>query len=79
VTLKVKYFDFSQITRSITLPGPVYKSDDIYKTVLRLLEKTEAGKKKIRLVGISMSNFGEKIIVKKPEKRPDEGLLPFPE
>ncbi|MGA2141393.1 MAG: DNA polymerase IV [Brevinematales bacterium] len=79
VTLKVKYFDFSQITRSITLPGPVYKSDDIYKTVLRLLEKTEAGKKKIRLVGISMSNFGEKIIVKKPEKKPDEGLLPFPE
>ncbi len=73
ITLKIKYYDFRLITRSITLSGPVYKSADILKTALLLLDKTEAGKVKIRLVGISMSNFGRKEIKRKPE----EGLL-FP-
>jgi DNA polymerase-4 len=74
VTLKIKYYDFKLITRSVTLPEPIYKSGEIFNTVRRLLEKTEAGKKKIRLAGISMSNFGKKEV----KLRPDEGPLLFP-
>ncbi len=57
VTLKVKYFDFQGITRSITLPSPVYKSKDIMDQMPSLLKKTDAGKKKIRLLGISLSGL----------------------
>ncbi len=57
VTLKVKYFDFKSITRSVTVENPVESASDIMKTVRPLLQKTEAGKKKVRLLGISISNF----------------------
>jgi len=59
VTLKVKYFDFAQVTRSVSLSEPVYSALDIYGHVLELLKKTEAGTKKIRLLGVSTHNFNE--------------------
>ena len=57
VTLKIKYFDFKSITRSITLENPVQDSNNILNYSQELLKKTEAGSKKIRLIGISISNF----------------------
>ena len=57
VSLKVKYADFKQITRAITLPEPIDDSAEIYATACRLLGKTEAGKRPIRLIGISLSQF----------------------
>jgi DNA polymerase IV len=57
ITLKVKYNDFSRITRSITLSEA---SDDalmIYSKVCELLGRTSIGKKPVRLLGISVSNF----------------------
>ena len=57
VTLKVKYFDFTTITRSITLEEPVRGPAVIKEQLPGLLEKTEAGNKKIRLLGITVSNF----------------------
>ncbi len=57
ITLKVKYFDFQSVTRSITLQEPVDKSSTIMKHIRLLLKKTEAGLRKIRLLGISISNF----------------------
>jgi DNA polymerase-4 len=57
VTLKVKYFDFKSITRSITVPGAVDEAVVMMKYVTELLEKTEAGAKKVRLLGISLSNL----------------------
>jgi DNA polymerase-4 len=58
VTLKVKYGDFVQITRSITLPNSTDDGSEIYSVACRLLKKTEATKKPIRLLGISLSHFG---------------------
>ena len=55
VTLKVKYFDFVQITRSTTLPKFTDDGLEIYSVACRLLEKTEVTKKPIRLLGISLS------------------------
>jgi DNA polymerase-4 len=75
VTLKVKYSDFQSITRSRTLEKPVVLSRDIIKHIKELLEKTDAGRKKVRLLGITISNFLEKAI------KPTQGKqlhLPFP-
>jgi len=60
VTLKVKYHDFTQVTRAATLPSPTDDGATIYRTVLPLLKKTEAGRRPVRLLGISVSHFGEK-------------------
>jgi DNA polymerase-4 len=57
VTLKVKYFDFQSITRRITVSEPIAGADIIMKYVSSLLDNTEAGMKKVRLLGISISNF----------------------
>ncbi len=57
VTLKVKYHDFVQITRSATLPKPTDDGLEIYSTVCRLLEKTQVTIKPIRLLGISLSHL----------------------
>jgi DNA polymerase IV len=57
VTLKVKYFDFVQNTRSTTLPKSIDDGLEIYSVACRLLKKTEVTKKPIRLLGISLSQL----------------------
>jgi DNA polymerase-4 len=57
LTLKVKYHDFQSVTRSVTLPEPIRDVDVIMKNVKALLANTDAGKKKVRLLGVSVSNF----------------------
>lgn len=57
ITLKVKYSDFVQITRSTTLPKFTDDGPEVYSTVCRLLEKTEVGKRPVRLLGISLSQL----------------------
>jgi len=57
ITLKVKYFDFVQITRSATLPKSIDDGFELYSVACRLLKKTEITKKPIRLLGISLSQL----------------------
>ena len=57
VSLKVKYSDFTQITRAATLPEPTDDSIEIYSTSCRLLKKTAVGKRPVRLLGISLSQL----------------------
>ncbi len=60
VVLKVKYHDFEQITRSRTLPRFPAGVDEIYSVARELLEeKTEAGKKPVRLLGLGISGLVE--------------------
>jgi DNA polymerase IV len=56
ITLKVKYQDFRQITRSLTLPEPTDDGRTVYRQACGLLSKTEAGSRPIRLLGISISH-----------------------
>jgi DNA polymerase-4 len=58
ITLKVKYSDFVQITRSTTLAEATDDGSLIYSTVCRLLGKTEVGKRPARLLGVSLSQLG---------------------
>lgn len=60
ITLKIKYFDFKQITRSVTINKRVQSGATIYSHIKELLENTLAGKKKIRLLGVSMHGFEDK-------------------
>jgi DNA polymerase-4 len=74
ITIKVRYSDFTTITRSHTAEATRDPSDLTARAV-RLLEKTDAGRRPVRLLGVSLHNFcteGE------PEpKEPDH--LPFGE
>ena len=57
ITLKIKYFDFQSVTRSITITEAADRASVIMEHIKPLLDKTEAGQKKVRLLGISLSNF----------------------
>lgn len=57
VTLKVKYADFTTNTRSHTLPDPVNVANEILLVCRDLMKLTEAGQRKIRLLGVSLSNL----------------------
>ena len=57
LTLKVKYDDFESITRSISFKNSIESKSTIIKFGHELLEGTEAGKRKIRLLGLTVSNL----------------------
>ena len=59
ITLKVKYDDFTKITRSISLEHPIYKAADIRTSVYNLVKNLEKNKGKIRLLGVTVSNLSE--------------------
>ncbi len=73
ITLKVKYYDFQTITRSLTIKDLITDSRIIMKYVLLLLKNTLAGKKKVRLLGITISNF-----LDNSSKTPKYAQLPLP-
>jgi DNA polymerase-4 len=59
LTLKVKYHDFRQITRSKSLLTPINPLQDIIAIACELVESAFTGSEKVRLLGITLSNFGE--------------------
>ena len=61
LTIKVKYADFSQVTRSLTLEEVFNDIRSITPHLPGLLDKTEAGEKKVRLLGVTASNFTNEI------------------
>jgi DNA polymerase-4 len=56
VTIKVRYSDFTTITRSHTAP-PTRDEAGLVERAVRLLDKTEAGRRPIRLLGVSVHNL----------------------
>jgi DNA polymerase-4 len=56
VTIKVRYGDFTTITRSHSAP-PTRDPDDVVRRALALLDKTEAGRRPVRLLGAGVSNL----------------------
>jgi DNA polymerase-4 len=67
VTLKVRYGDFTTVTRSHTA-APTRDETDLTTRAVRLLDKTEAGRRPVRLLGVSVHNFSSE---------GDDGRLPF--
>ena len=56
VTIKVRYSDFTTITRSHTA-APTQDPDDIAERAVALLAKTDAGSRPVRLLGASVHNL----------------------
>lgn len=73
ITLKIKYHDFKLITRSQSFLFPTNDVQTIAETAKMLLGQTDLTFKKIRLLGITLSNFGE--ATAKERRRENPGQL----
>ena len=71
VTIKVRYSDFTTVTRSHTAP-PTRDPALIAARAVELLDKTEAGRRPVRLLGVSVHNLCEEAGAASPVVR-----LPF--
>ncbi|MBI3049359.1 MAG: DNA polymerase IV [Acidobacteria bacterium] len=72
VTIKVRYHDFTTITRSHSA-DPTQDEESIVARALTLLDRTEAGRRPIRLLGVSVHNLCTDLVA-----APDEqAQLPF--
>lgn len=76
VTVKVKYADFQQATRSRTLAVPVRAQQDLHEIGVALVRTLYPLSKGIRLVGVTLSGFaarvdgsGEQLSLALPEHR----------
>lgn len=68
VTLKVRFSDFKTISRRVTLKQYTYGIFDIQKSAISILKNIDLKRKKIRLIGVSVSGLKENFLL--------EGLIP---
>lgn len=73
ISLKLRYFDFTTITRCASFANPLKNEDEAFEAASLLLKKTKAGVRPVRLLGVSFSSICEK------EERELQPLLPFGE
>ncbi len=57
LTLKIRYHDFTTVTRSVTPACLFIRCSDIMDRVPTLLAATEAGQRQVRLLGLTVSNL----------------------
>jgi DNA polymerase IV len=78
VTLKAKFADFTQVTRSRTLPEAICDTQTIFDTAVSLLSELNP-KQDLRLIGVGVSQFGDKprqlsLLEPEPAARPKGAL-----
>jgi DNA polymerase-4 len=77
VTIKVRYSDFTTITRSHTVAPATRDLGELSARAVALLGRTEAGRRPVRLLGVAVHG-----LVPSPclddDRRPSSHLLPFP-
>jgi DNA polymerase-4 len=74
LTLKVKYDDFQNMTRSHTQGEPIDQAEVMLTLAEQMLAKTEAGARAVRLLGLTVSNLTTDI----PFDETAQMELPFP-
>ncbi len=57
VKLKLRWPDFTTLTRQTSLPQPTDQDEEIYKTALDLLKKVRRHGQEVRLIGVGVSGF----------------------
>ncbi len=57
LTVKVRYGDFTQVTRSGSRSDPIEDLAEARSLALGLLSRTEAGDRPVRLLGVGVANF----------------------
>jgi nucleotidyltransferase/DNA polymerase involved in DNA repair len=60
ITLKLRFADFTTLTRSCTLGEPIALTEEIYARALTLFQKIPLRGRKVRLVGIALSKLTAK-------------------
>jgi DNA polymerase-4 len=73
VTIKVRYSDFTTVTRSHSKAPATRDAEDIAQRAVRLLDRTDAATRPIRLLGVSVHNLEDPSAPFDPE----DPLLPF--
>ena len=72
VTVKIKYHDFRLATRSQSFPEPVNDFETILETAKNLLAGTITDDSKVRLLGISLSNFANQTVKSGKKEESDQ-------
>ena len=72
ITLKIKYSDFRQITRNYSVTEPVNDFITISAAAKKLLLATGPEDKRVRLLGVTLSNFGEAVSKRKSPDNPEQ-------
>jgi DNA polymerase-4 len=75
VTIKVRYNDFTTVTRSHSAP-PTRNPDAIAARAVALIDRTEAGKRPVRLLGVGLHGLESAEETETPQE-PGEPTLPF--
>jgi len=57
IKLKLRWSDFTTFARQTTLSGPTNQDIDIYQAALGLFEKAWVAGRRVRLIGVGVSNF----------------------
>ena len=57
LTLKVRFADFTTVTRSSTVGDPLYRRPDLWEEGRKLLSRARPGRRPIRLLGIGVSGL----------------------
>jgi DNA polymerase-4 len=73
VTIKVRYSDFTTVTRSDTRDPATSSADQLAARAVGLLKRTDAGPRAVRLLGVSVHNLID------PSEPTIEPVLPFPD
>ena len=73
VTIKVRYSDFTTITRSHSRTPASREGEDIAQRAVKLLDRTDAASRPVRLLGVSVHNLEDPSAPFDPE----EPMLPF--
>jgi DNA polymerase IV len=76
VTIKVRYNDFTTLTRSHTAP-PTRDADAIAARAVALLDRTEAGRRPVRLLGVGLHGLSPADEKQKTEEPSGDPRLPF--
>jgi DNA polymerase-4 len=78
VVIKVRYDDFTTITRSHSDNRPTRDGEALAARAIALLAKTDAGRRPVRLLGVSVHTLEESAAIRtKRAARDDEPTLPW--
>ena len=58
VKLKIRWPDFTTLTRQVTLPTSTDNEDEIIKAILNLLHTVRKPNQAVRLIGVGVSGLG---------------------
>jgi DNA polymerase-4 len=76
VVVKVRYSDFTTVTRSHSSPVATRDADQLASRALALIDRTEAGRRPVRLLGVSVHNLADSPTASQMVID-EEGRLPF--